>query len=152
VIDYNSFETADLGDKVIVYGSNAQAFDAALWATVHKKKVTLVTPHANNDLDKGQSQHAFRFMTSSLYTLGLKAYPESSIKSVGDGVVTITSKIKNVDIDVPADAIINASDLVSNKSLLDGLSVAETYAIGDCGDTYSIALAIQKGNDVGRSI
>jgi hypothetical protein len=91
-------------------------------------------------------------MTSSLYTLGLKAYPESSIKSVGDGVVTITSKVKNVDIDIPASSIINASDLLPNKSLLDGISVAETYAIGDAGDRYSIAFAIQDGNNVGRSI
>jgi 2,4-dienoyl-CoA reductase-like NADH-dependent reductase (Old Yellow Enzyme family)/thioredoxin reductase len=152
VVDYSSFETADLGENVIVYGSNAQAFDAALWATVHKKKVTIVTPHPNNELDEGQSQHAFRFMTSSLYTLGMKVYPESSIKSVGDGSVVITSKVKGVDIDIPADAIINAADLVSNKSLLDGISVAETYAIGDCGDSYSIAFAIQAGNDIGRAL
>jgi 2,4-dienoyl-CoA reductase-like NADH-dependent reductase (Old Yellow Enzyme family)/thioredoxin reductase len=152
VIDYDSFETADLGENVVVFGSNAQAFDAALWLTVHKKKVNLVTPRPNNELDQGQSQHAFRFMTSSLYTLGLKAWPESSIKSVGDGQITITSKIKNVDINIPADAIINAADVLPNKSLLDEVSVAETYAIGDCGDSYSIALAIQAGNDVGRTI
>jgi thioredoxin reductase len=152
VVDYSSFEAADLGDNVVIYGSNAQAFDAALWATVHKKKVVMVTPHANNQLDQGQSQHAFRFMTSALYTLGMKLYPESSISNVGDGTVTITSKLKSTDIIVPASSIINAADLEPNKSLLDGVSVAETYVVGDAGDTYSIGLAIQTGNDAGRAI
>jgi len=152
IIDYNSFETADLGDKVIVYGSNALAFDCALWLTVHKKKVVMVTPRPNNELDLGQSQHAFRFMTSALYTLGMKLYPESTIKSIGDGVVTISSKVKGVDIDIPATSIVNAADMVPNKSLLEGVKVAETYAIGDCENPFNIAKAIQTGNDVGRAI
>ena len=151
VIDFDNFMGDGTGNNVVVFGSNAQAFDCALWLTVHKKKVTIVTPNANEDLDKQQSQHAHRFMTTALYSLGVKAYPSSTIKEIGDGKVTIAST-GGWDTVIAADSIINAADLQPNKSLLDGLSVKETYAIGDCDAPFNIALAIRAGNDIGRKI
>jgi 2,4-dienoyl-CoA reductase-like NADH-dependent reductase (Old Yellow Enzyme family)/thioredoxin reductase len=151
VIDFINFMGAGTGDNVVVFGSNAQAFDCALWLTVHKKKVTIVTPNPNEELDKQQSQHAHRMMTTTLYSLGVKAYPSSKIKEIGDGQITISSD-GGWDTVIPADSIINAADLVPNKSLLNGISVKETYAIGDCNEPYNIALAIRAGNDIGRQI
>lgn len=151
VIDYINFMGDGTGDKVIVFGSNAQAFDCALWLTVHKKKVTIVTPNPNEELDKQQSQHAHRFMTTGLYSLGVKAYPSSTIKEIGDGKVTIATE-GGWETVIPADSIINAADLKPNKALLDGITVKESYAIGDCDQPFNIALAIRAGNDVGRKI
>ena len=151
VVDFASFETADLGDNVIVYGGNAQAFDCALWLTTHKKNVQIVTPYANEDLDKQQSQHARRFMLTSLYSLGVRAWPGAEITAIGDDGVTIKTGF-GVDADLPCDAIVNAADPLPNKGLLDEVSVAETYAIGDCDAPFNIALAIRSGNDVGRAI
>ena len=91
VIDFINFMGEGTGDNVVVFGSNARAFDCALWLTVHKKKVTIVTPNPNEELDKQQSQHAHRFMTTALYSLGVKAYPSSKIKEIGDGKITVTS-------------------------------------------------------------
>lgn len=151
VIDFINFMGEGTGDKVVVFGSNAQAFDCALWLTVHKKKVTIVTPNPIEDLDKQQSQHAHRFMTTALYSLGVKVYPSSSIKEIGDGQVTVSSD-SGWDTIIPADSIINAADLLPNKSLLEGVTVSETYAIGDCDQPFNIALAIRAGNDIGRKI
>ncbi len=151
VVDFSSFMTADLGENVVVYGSNAQAFDCALWLTVHKHNVQMVTPSPNEDLDKQQSQHAMRFMTSALYALGFKVWPSSSIKEVGDGQITITTGY-GTEVVIPCNSIINAADLLPNKALLDGISVAETYAIGDCNEPFNIALAIRGGNDAGRAV
>jgi thioredoxin reductase len=151
VIDFTNFMSGATGKNVVVFGSNAQAFDCAVWLTVHKKKVTIVTPNANEDLDKQQSQHAHRWMTTSLYALGVKAFPGSTIKEIGDGQITISSNV-GVEYVIPADSIINAADLVPNKSLLDGISVKESYAIGDCDQPFNIALAIRAGNDIGRKI
>jgi 2,4-dienoyl-CoA reductase-like NADH-dependent reductase (Old Yellow Enzyme family)/thioredoxin reductase len=151
VIDFVNFTGDGTGENVIVFGSNAQAFDAALWLTVHKKKVTIVTPNPDEELDKQQSQHAHRFMTTSLYSLGVKAYPSSTIREIGDGKVTITSD-GGWETVIAADSIINAADLLPNKSLLDGLSVKETYAIGDCDQPFNIGLAIRAGNDIGRKL
>jgi 2,4-dienoyl-CoA reductase-like NADH-dependent reductase (Old Yellow Enzyme family)/thioredoxin reductase len=151
IVDFNSFETAEMGENVIVYGSNAQAWDCALWLTVHKKNVNIVTPNPNIDLDKQQSQHAVRFMTTALYALGVKAWPGSTIKIVGDGEITIATDY-GTEVTLAADAIVNAADLLPNKSLLDGISVAETYAIGDCNEPFNIALAIRSGNDAGRAV
>lgn len=151
ILDYAGFMGGNTGDNVVVYGSNAQAFDCALWLTVHKKKVTIVTPNPNEDLDKQQSQHAHRFMTTALYSLGVQVYPSSTITEIGDGQITVASD-GGWETVIAADSIINAADLLPNKSLLDGISVTETYAIGDCNEPYNIALAIRAGNDVGRSI
>jgi thioredoxin reductase len=151
VLDFEKFMGDGTGQNVIVYGSNAQAFDCALWLTVHKKKVSIVTPNASEDLDKQQSHHAQRFMTTTLYSLGVKAYPNSTIKEIGDGKVTI-SDAGGWDTVLTADSIINAADLQPNKALLDGLTVKETYAIGDCDQPFNIALAIRAGNDIGRKI
>lgn len=151
VIDFDSFMTADMGENVVVYGSNAQAFDCALWLTVRKKHVTIVTPSANKDLDMQQSQHAMRFMTTALYSLGVKVYPGASIKQIGDGQVTIATEVgTNVTID--CDAVIDGAEMEPNTALLDGISVSETYAIGDCNEPFNIALAIRSGNDVARAL
>ena len=151
VIEMERFMFDEMGENVIVYGSSAQAFDAALWLTVHKKHVTMVTPSTADDLDIQQSQHAKRMMTTALYALGFNAWPESSIKSAKDGVAVITTET-GVDMEIPCDAIVNAADMLPDTSLLDGISVEETYAIGDCASPFNIALAIRGGNDAGRAV
>lgn len=151
VIDFEQFLTADMGENVVVYGSNAQAFDCALWLTVHKKRVTIVTPSPNEDLDKQQSQHAQRFMTTALYALGLQVWPGASIKGAAEGHVTVATDA-GTEVAVKCDAIVNAADMLPNTSLLDGVSVSETYTIGDCAEPFNIALAIRAGNDAGRTV
>ncbi len=151
VIDFTQFMTTEMGENVVVYGSNAQAFDCALWLTVHKKHVTMVTPSPLADLDKQQSEHAKDFMTSALYALGLRVWPNASIESAGEGEVSIKSDT-GTEVTVPCDAIVNAADLLPNTALLEGISVAETYAVGDCADPYNIARAIHAGNDAGRAV
>lgn len=151
IVDFNSFMTADLGEKVIIWGSNAQAFDCALWCVVRKKKVTIVTPNDNVDLNKEQSQHAHRFLTTALYALGLKVYPNASIKDVGSNQITVATGWET-EVILEADSIIVGAQMISNNSLLEEVSVAETYAIGDCEDPFNIALAIRGGNDIGRIV
>lgn len=150
VVDFEQFLTADMGDNVVVYGSNAQAFDCALWLTVHRKRVVMVTPSANEELDMQQSQHAQRFMTTALYALGLKVWPNASIKEVGDGQIVVATEV-GTEVAVPCDAIVNAADLLPNTALVDRLSV-ETHAVGDCAEPFNIARAIQAGNDAGRAV
>lgn len=151
VVDFNSFMATEVGDNVIIYGSNAQAFDCALWFTVRKKKVTLVTPHSNDELDMQQSQHAMRFMTTALYSLGVKVLHSAEITSVGDGEITVATGEGTTRV-IKCDALINGAELKPNTSLLDEITVGESYAIGDCENPFNIALAIRSGNDVGRMI
>ena len=151
VIDMDNFMFTDMGEKVIVYGSNAQSFDAALWLTVHKKHVTMVSPDAAIDFDKQQSQHAMRMMTTALYSLGVNSWPQASIKEVRNGQATILTET-GVETVIPCDAIVNAADMLPNKGLLEGAAVSETYAIGDCESPFNIALAIRGGNDAGRAV
>lgn len=151
IVDFANFESAEIGDDVVIYGSNAQAWDCALWMTVRKKRVHLVTPKANEELDIQQSQHEMRMMTTALYSLGMKAWPGSDITGIGEGTVTISTD-QGVDIDLPADAVIVGCELTPNTSLLDGISVPEVYSIGDCDTPYNIAKAVIAGNDAGRTV
>ena len=145
------FKVNEMGENVVVYGSNAQAFDAALYLTVRKKHVNIVTPNTADELDVQQSQHAKRMMTTALYALGVNAWPEASIKDVKNGRVVVTTEA-GVDMELPCDAIINAQDMLPNTALLDGLGIEETYAVGDCAAPFNIALAIRAGNDAGRTV
>jgi 2,4-dienoyl-CoA reductase-like NADH-dependent reductase (Old Yellow Enzyme family)/thioredoxin reductase len=140
------------GDNVIVWGSNAQAFDMALWMTVHKKNVTIVTPSGVDELDMQQSHHAQRFMTTSLYALGVRPYTHASITSVADGFATVHAGDMDCDVRIPCDAIVDAADMLPNDELLSQVSVAETYAIGDCASPFNIAMAVRAGNDAGRAL
>ncbi len=152
VVSIDDFMFGDLGDNVVVWGSNAQAFDTALWLTVHKKHVTMVTPSVTEDLDKQQSQHAMRFMTTALYAQGMQVYTSAEITGAADGQITVSSAEAGVEYTVPCDTIVDAADMLPNTGLLDEVSVAETYAIGDCSEPFNIALAIRGGNDVGRAL
>ncbi len=151
VIGMDDFLFTQMGENVIVYGSNAQAFDASLWLTVHKKHVTMVTPNPAGELDMQQSQHAMRMMTTALYALGFNALASSSIEEIKDGVAYVKTEA-GVVTQIPCDAVVNAADMLPNKDLLEGLSVKETYAVGDCEKPFNIALAIRGGNDAGRAV
>ena len=123
----------------------------ALWLVVHKKHVTMVTPNAAEEFDMQQSQHAMRMMTTALYSLGFHAWPKSSIKSVSKGKMVIVTET-GVETEIACDAIVNAADMLPNTELLNGISIAETYAIGDCTNPFNIAKAIHSGNDAGRAV
>lgn len=151
IVEIESAMFTEMGENVIVYGSNAQAFDIALWLVVHKKHVTMVTPNAAAEFDMQQSQHAMRMMTTALYALGFNALPMSSIKSASKGIAIVTTET-GVDTEIACDAIINAADMLPNTDLLKGLAVAETYSIGDCANPFNIAKAIHAGNDAGRTV
>ncbi|MDR0500303.1 MAG: FAD-dependent oxidoreductase [Coriobacteriales bacterium] len=151
VIDFDSFMTADIGENVVICGGNAQAWDCALWLTVHKKNVTLVTSVPDEELDAQQSQHAQRFITTALYSLGVKVWSDSKIKTVGDGKIVVSTGF-GVDVTVPCDTIITGAEQKPNDDLLNAISVAESYAIGDCKNPFNIAMAIRDGNDIGRML
>ncbi len=153
VVEIESAMFTEMGENVVVYGSNAQAFDMALWLTVHKHHVIMVTPSPLADLDKQQSQHAKRMMTTALFSLGFNAFPEATIKSCNGNKLTFTSAANGgVEYTVNCDAIVNCADMLPNTSLVEGLSGVETYTIGDCANPFNIGLAIRAGNDTGRAL
>lgn len=152
VVELSDFMMTDLGANVVVYGSSAQAFDAALWATVHKHKVTIVTPNPNAALDEQQSQHAHRFMTTALYSLGVKVYTDAEIKSFADGKLLVHSSVMGVDALIDCDSIIDAGDMQPNMTLGEGGGVSEVHYVGDAAAPFNIAMAIRSGNDCGRAL
>ena len=73
------------------------------------------------------------------------------MKSVNQNKAVILTET-GVEMEIACDAIVNAADMLPNTSLLEGLTVAETYAVGDCANPFNIAKAIHAGNDAGRAV
>ena len=103
---------------------------------------------AGNGTDSPARSYSAYFWTfSNSARPGQQVYTEASITGVADGQITVTSASAGVDYTVPCSQVINAADMVANTGLLDEVSVAETYAIGDCANPFNIG-ATCCGNNV----
>ncbi len=153
IVGIESAMFTEMGENVVVYGSNLQAFDMALWLVVHKKHVTMVSPNGIAEFDMQQSQHQKRMMTTALFSLGFNAFPTAEIKELKNNTLTFTcAENGGVEYSIACDAIVNAADMVPNTDLADALSGVETVTVGDAANPFNIALAIRSGNDAGRNI
>lgn len=151
IVDFDAFMSGDEGERVVIWGGNAQAWDAALWLTVRGKSVQLVTEAPNEELDCQQSQHAQRWMTTALYALGVRAWPNATISEVKNGSVVIEAS-DGLTHELTCDTLIVGAEMDANKSLFNNMTISEKYAVGDCENPFNIALAIRGGNDVGRAL
>ncbi|MDR3053744.1 MAG: FAD-dependent oxidoreductase [Coriobacteriales bacterium] len=166
VYDFASFLGADLGQKVVVWGGNCQAVDVAVYLAGEGYKVDIVAPDdyvvagmfgmpPGTDplkvFDKGHSANMREFLLPALTATGTQIWTGATIDAVGDGSIEITTDV-GLKQTILADSVVDVSDLLPNKGLLDGLSGIETYAVGDCDTPYNIAEAIAAGNLTARKI
>lgn len=151
IVPLPDFLTADIGDKVVIAGSNAQAVDAALYLMAQGKHVTMVTPDPMEIVDKGQSSWIKTFVMPALYARGMRVWPQAQIKTVSDGSITISGET-GVDLTIPCDTVIEAMDMIPNTSLANAVEGIETHMIGDCSKPWNIAEAIAAGNLVARAL
>lgn len=151
VVALPDFLTADIGDKVVIVGSNAQAIDAALYLMAQGKQVTMVTPDSMEDVGKGQSSWVKTFVKPALFARGMRVWPHAEIASVEDGSVTINGDT-GAAITVACDTVIEAMDMLPDASISDAVSGVEVYAVGDCSKPWNIAEAIAAGNITARAV
>jgi 2,4-dienoyl-CoA reductase-like NADH-dependent reductase (Old Yellow Enzyme family) len=166
VYDISGFLGADLGEKVVVWGGNCQAVDVAVYLAGEGYQVDIVTsdafvvpsmfgfPPGTDPLkvfDKGHSANMREFLLPALTATGCHIWASARIDSVGDGSITITTE-SGLKQTIACDAVVDISDMLPNRDLIDGLSGVETYAVGDCDVPYNIAEAIAAGNLVARKI
>ena len=150
IVPVAEIASAEFGERVCVLGSSARAVDCAIYLQNQGKKVTMVTPDGEGDVDKGQSNHEKEFICSMLYARGARVWTNAQVTEVGDGEVTVESN--GVTTTFACDTILDASDMLPNGALAEAAGVAETYVIGDADAPFNIALAIRGGNDVGRAL
>lgn len=151
IVSLPDFMTADIGNKVVIVGSNAQAIDAALYLMAQGKQVTMVTPDSMEVVDKGQSNWVKTFVMPALYARGMRVWPQAQVKAVSDGSITISGET-GVDLNIPCDTVIEAMDLLPNTDLADAVTGIETHLIGDCKKPWNIAEAIAAGNLAARAL
>ncbi|MCL2339541.1 MAG: FAD-dependent oxidoreductase [Actinomycetia bacterium] len=166
VYDFDSFLGADLGQKVVVWGGSCQAVDVAVYLAGQGYDVNMVTsdayivpgmfgfPPGTDPLkvfDKGHSGNMREFLIPALTATGCRIWASAKINSVGEGFVEITTE-SGLTQKIVCDAVVDISDMLPNKDLLNGLTGVESYAIGDCDTPFNIAEAIAAGNLTARKI
>lgn len=151
VVPIQDFLTSEIGEKVAIVGSNAQAVDIALRAMAEGKAVTMITPDAMDAVGKGQSSWVKTFVKPMLFARGMRVWPHAEIVSVGDGEITFNGET-GVEITIPCDTVVEALDMLPNKALAEGLSGIEVHTVGDCEKPWNIAEAIAAGNIAARAL
>ena len=152
IVPIDSVMKADMvGQEVTIVGGNCQAVDMAQFLNAHGKHVTIVSPEGKDKLDKGQSSWVKTFTLPMLYTRGTRLWPNAQIAEVGDGSVTIRSET-GVNVTIACDTVIEAMDMLPNKSIAEGLDGMEVYCVGDCEKPWNIAEAVTAGNLTARKI
>lgn len=142
----------EMGERVVVCGTDARAVDLALFLLANGKKVTMVHEGAEADIDKGQSRWYHVFLVKALYAKGVKIYSDATVDGLGEGVVNITTGA-GLSKALPCDTVIECWDLLPNTQLADALGSSYDVKIaGDCGDTFNIQSAIFTGNLAGRAV
>lgn len=151
VVGVTDFPAANIaGQNVMVLGFNAQAVDTAHYLTAQGKKVTLVSEQPEMAYGTGQSMMLNVYVKPAFLAMGGKIRPESTLKSVGDGEVTLTTGF-GIDVTVPCDCVIDASDMLPDTALADELgSEFDVYTVGDCETPLNIANAISTANLTAR--
>ena len=151
IVPLDGVMNQDIGENIVVVGSNAQAVDAVLYLLASGKKVTIVTPDAMKDFDKGQSNWVKTFVKPMIFARGCRVWPNAKISQIEDGSVVINGET-GVDITIPCDTIVEAMDMLPNMSIMDSLTDVEAYAVGDCSEPWNIADAITTANLIARKI
>lgn len=146
----NDFMAAELGENVVVAGFNAQAYDVAQYLLAYGKKVTMVAADPIEGLGKGQSTKMLAFTTPGYFAAGGRALAESAIESVGSGTVSVRTGTGTL-IELPCDALVDASDMLPNTGLADELSGVPVVTVGDCADPWDIQAAIATANLAARA-
>ena len=139
-----------IGENVVILGSNAQAVDTAIYLMSQGKKVTVITPSAKEDFEKGHSVNMKEFVEPTFFANGGRLFPNATISGVGDGFVSFTAE-SGVPYEYACDTVIEALDMLPNTDLADGLSV-DVLSVGDCALPLNIANAIATGNVAARSL
>ena len=114
------------------------------------KKVTIVTPSAKEEFEKGHSVNMKEFVEPTFYANGARLFPNATITGVGDGFVSFTAE-SGVPYEYACDTVIEALDMLPNTELSEGLNV-QAICVGDCALPLNIANAIATGNVAARSL
>ena len=114
------------------------------------KQVTIVTPSAKEDFEKGHSVNMKEFVQPTFFANGGRLFPNATVTGVGDGFVSFTAE-SGLPYEYACDTVIEALDMLPNTALIDGLDV-EAIAVGDCSMPLNIANAIATGNVAARSL
>lgn len=139
-----------VGDNVVILGSNAQAVDTAIYLLSQGKKVTVLTPSAKADFERGHSVNMKEFVEPTFFANGGRLFPSATVTGVGDGFVAFTAE-SGLAYEYPCDTVIEALDMLPNTELIDDLGI-EAIAVGDCATPLNIANAIATGNVAARKI
>ena len=151
VISLDDVLGGGIGKNVVILGSNAQAVDTAIYLLSHGRKVTIITPSAKEDFEKGHSVNMKEFVQPTFFAAGGRLFPKAAVTGIGDGFVSFTAE-SGLPYEYACDTVIEALDMLPNTELAEALDGVETYCVGDCAAPLNIANAIATGNVAARKL
>lgn len=152
VVQIQDIASNEIGDKVVILGANFQATDTTMYLLNRGKNCSIVNPATADDVDKEQPGWIQVGVKSFLLQQGTRIFNNSTLTSVNDSDVTVTSSAGTIE-NIPCETVIECMQMEKDTSLLDIVSQTyKTYAIGSCCNPSTIADAIASGNLTARSI
>ncbi|MBR2836158.1 MAG: FAD-dependent oxidoreductase [Coriobacteriales bacterium] len=146
VVPIDGIMGADIADDVVIYGSNAQAIDLAMFLMAQGKHIQIVNPGDALRFGDGHSYWVKTYTQPIMKALGCRFWSEAQLLEVGDGSVTIKNS-SGIPVELACGTVIDALDCEPN--IIEGVDV---IAVGDCAKPWNIEKAIVTGNNAARNI
>ncbi len=152
VVGIDTLTGSELGEDIIICGSNVQAIDCAAYLVAQGKNVQIVNDQPAERLGYGQSYWFRTYVIPALQDQGVRIWNSTTVNAVTDeGLeVTLDSGCSKV---LPCSCVVECYDMTPNTDLADALSGScDVVAIGDCNEPNNIAYAIAAGNLAARAL
>jgi 2-enoate reductase len=149
---------ADYGKKLVIIGGGWIGCETALWLSENRDVDISVVEMSQGIMTGGEIQPApsnEQYMVEALdYRPNVHVYTRAKVVSFDTRLVRINQK-KAGEIDLPADTVIISIGLRSQRALYDELKESfgeNAYLVGDAEAPGNILIAVQKANEVAKSI
>jgi 2-enoate reductase len=149
---------AGYGKKLVIIGGGWIGCETALWLSENRDVDISVVEMSQGIMTGGEIQPApsnEQYMVEALdYRPNVHVYTRAKVVSFDTRLVRINQK-KAGEIDLPADTVIISIGLRSQRALYDELKESfgeNAYLVGDAEAPGNILIAVQKANEVAKSI
>jgi 2,4-dienoyl-CoA reductase-like NADH-dependent reductase (Old Yellow Enzyme family)/thioredoxin reductase len=139
-----------LGDDIVVWGGGLVGVELAEFLAERGRRVTVLEAGEKLGVEMAHPRRARALHEAREH--GVRFVTQAELVEIGDG--TVSYRIGDDELTVPADQVVLASGVVPDTGLADALGAAgfEVHVVGDAGEVGYIQGAVRTGYLVGRDL